>query len=449
MNRSQRGVTIIEALGAVAIGSMMLLGLSAMIDSSMAELKGQQAAFYQSQAMNAARNYISANYTTLVAGTPTPATVFPVTIAQLKAGHFLPDSFAATNVYGQAACVLIRQPAPQKLDALIATSAGQPIPEMELRAVAANAGQGGGYISTSAPDVARGTSWSMNTAPYRDVPCGGGAPVLTGAAADGGHLVSSLFYDGPGQLSTDFLYRNAVPGRPELNQMNTPMRLAGGALVSTGAACGAAAAVAVDSATRNLLVCGTGGVWTGISQWKEPVATFGSLPGAGNVTGEVRMVTALSRAFTYNGTAWVPLAVDQNGDLQVPRHLVAQGDVDARGNITAELGMRANGDIRAAGNVSADADVTAGRHARVGRDLTVDGSVYVQGGVQALWMQAGAYQIQNISGPGDACNYLAYGPDGMPYIEFPTGTLVRDANGVVMNCALDSTFRYANGRYVR
>lgn len=81
-------------------------------------------------------------------------------------------------------------------------------------------GQGGGYISAAAPGIARGASWELTTISYRNVACGD-TTVLTGAAAnDGGHLVSSLFYDGPGQLSTDFLYRDAVPGRPELNASN-------------------------------------------------------------------------------------------------------------------------------------------------------------------------------------------------------------------------------------
>jgi hypothetical protein len=54
------------------------------------------------------------------------------------------------------------------------------------------------------------------------------------------------------------------------------------------------------------------------------VATFALLPSSGtNAVGDVRMVTSLGRAFSWNGTGWVALAVDQNGNLTVPQTLTA------------------------------------------------------------------------------------------------------------------------------
>jgi hypothetical protein len=333
MKRTQQGMTVIETMAALAIATMLLVGLSAMIDSSLDDVKGQQTALHQAQVVNAANKYITANYTALVTSIAA-GTVGTITIAQLQAGGFLSDSFSGTNAFNQTACVLVRQPVSGKLDALVATYGGMAIPERDIPLVAMLAGQGGGYISTAVPGTARGASWELVTTSYRNVACGG-TTVLTGAAAnDGGHLVSSLFYDGPGQLSTDFLYRNAVPGRPELNQMNTPIHMmprtsaqearAEAVEDGTDSRCTAASdngKIAVDASGR-VLSC-QAGVWRrqGSGYWKDPVAAYldlANLPASGNVKGDVRMVTDLNRAFTWNGVSWVALAVDQSGNLLVP-----------------------------------------------------------------------------------------------------------------------------------
>ncbi|MDB5773097.1 MAG: pilV [Burkholderia sp.] len=438
MKKRQGGVTIIEVLGVLAIGAMLLVGLTAMVDSSLEDFKGQQAAHYQAQVVNAARKYITANYPDLIANPATSSSAVPVTVERLKIDRFLPGSFEVANPYLQTPCVLVRQPTPGKLDALVVTSGGQPIPESNLAAVAMAAGPGSGYISRAEPGTARGATWNLVTTDYRAVACGGGAAVLTGTSADSGHLASGLFSDSPGQFA-DFLYRSDVPGRPELNQMNTPVRMANHALVVSGTACGTQAAMAIDSATRDVAVCGADGVWKNPSSWKQPVVNFGDLPVAGNNTGDVRMVTSLNRAFTYNtsgsGPAWKALAVDQNGDFAVP------------------------GNIQVGGTLQVDEDVVAGRDVRAGRDTAaarnmdvlgqanIGGNAIVTGGVNALWMSSGAYEIRTRFWPGTACNYPAVGPDGIPYIEFPTGTVVADLNGLAMSCYADNTFRYQSGTY--
>ena len=331
MNRTQQGITVIDTLGALAIATMLLLGVSAMIDSSLDDVKGQQTARHQEQVVNAASKYISANYADLVASTA-GGTTATITIAQLKAGGFLSNSFSSTNAFNQTPCALVRQPASGKLDALIATYGGMAIPDRDIPIAAMLAGQGGGYISAAVPGTARGASWELTTTSYRNVACGG-TTVLTGASAnDGGHLVSSLFYDGPDQLSTKFLYRNAVPGRPELNQMNTPIHMVPGTNAqavendATDPRCTAASGtgkIAVDTSGQ-VLSC-QDGVWKrqGSGFWKDPVAAYADLPIIGNNVGDVRMVTALSRGFSWNGTSWAALAVDQNGNLLMSGMLTA------------------------------------------------------------------------------------------------------------------------------
>ena len=343
MRRLQQGTTIIEVLGALSIATIMLMSLNLMIDASLDDAKGQQAAWHQAQAVNAASKYITAHYDgsdggeSLVSQT-SDGSVVTVTVAQLKTGGFLSSSFSNTNAFNQTPCILVRQSSPGKLDALVATYGGQAIPDRDIPLVGMNAGQGGGYISTAAPGTARGASWSLNTTAYRGAKCDG-TTVLNGSSAnDGGHLVSSLFYDGPGQLSTGFLYRNAVPGRPELNQMETPVHMVPGT--------GAQAVEGDDADPRCTVASGTGkiavdasghilscqsGVWKrqGSGFWKDPVLNYADLPATGNTAGDVHMVTALNRAFTWGSKDgglsyyWLPLAVDQDGDLAMEGTMTA------------------------------------------------------------------------------------------------------------------------------
>ena len=331
MSRTQQGMTVIETMGALAIATMLLVGVSMMIDSSLDDVKEQQTARHQEQVVNAASKYISANYADLVASTA-GGTTATITIEQLKAGGFLSNSFSSTNAFNQTPCALVRQPASGKLDTLVATYGGMAIPDRDVPMVAILAGQGGGYISAAVPGTARGASWEMTTTSYRNVACGG-TTVLTGASAnDGGHLVSGLFYDAPDQLSTEFLYRNAVPGRPKLNQMNAPIHMVPGtnaqaiendAMDPRCTAASGTGKIAVGTFGQ-VLSCQEG-VWKhqGLSFWKDPVAAYADLPITDNNVGDVRMVTALSRGFSWNGTSWAALAVEQSNNLLMSGMLTA------------------------------------------------------------------------------------------------------------------------------
>jgi cytoskeletal protein CcmA (bactofilin family) len=456
----QQGFAILELLGALAIGSIVLLGLSKLMDNSLDDLKGTQAAYYQSQVTAAGAKYLNANTQTLQTALPTASTVVAVSMADLKTAKLLSNNISGTNAYGQTPCLLVRQPDPSghpgQFDALVINTGGQQIADRDLAAVSMNAGMGSGYISVTNPGVARGASWSVATTSYRSVACSG-ATALTGGATDGGHLVSSLFYDGPGQLSTDFLYRNAVPGRPELNRMNTPLRLAGNALVSPGASClnamgVAEAGIAIDSSTRNVLSCSGNGVWSAVSQWKEAVANWSDLPLSGSLAGDVRMVKGLSRAFTYDGAKWVALAVDQQGNMNVPG-TITTATLNASQAVNSSGTISANGDINTQGNVTAQNDVNAGGNMTVGQSMSVANNinvdnVYATGNVNSKGgMHAPRIQLYESANPNDPCNYYSIDGNGQSFLRYPVGTVLTDKNAVPLICYTDKTFRYANGTY--
>lgn len=454
----QAGITLIEVLGALAVGAMLFIGLTEMMESALEDAKGQQAAHQQAQLVNAARKYLAANYGTLTAAPV--STLAAVSVDTLRTQNFLSAAHADLNSYRQNSCVLIRHAAAGKLDALVATYGGQAIPDKTIAAVALGAGPGGGYIDSTDTTRARGASWSLVTTGYRDTACGSGAHVLTGGAADAGHLVSNVFYDGPGQLSTDFLYRDAVPGKPELNRMNTPLQLAGAALAVRGNACGADPALALEAVTSNVLVCAAGTWRYPTSSWKDPVADYAALAGASPSAGDVRLTLDTGRAYAYVGGSWEALAVDQNGDMTVPHRLSAHrgyftNDIFAVDEIwTAGLlfGTEIQGDnlyldhdIDIGGAFSALGDVVTATHVQAGldiwagRDLLADADVVGQTAVISNGrMVANRFIPNGFETPGTACDVVN-----------DYGAIKKDpATALPVICHDVGQWRYANGAIV-
>lgn len=457
MNNRQSGMTLLEVLAAIAVGTILFIGLTDMIDVSLEDAKGQQAAYHQSQISGAAKNYIAANYSSLMTATASGGVV-AVTVPDLKTGGFLPSGFIDQNSYRQNTCMLVRQDS-GKLNALVTTYNGTAIPDRSIVSVAMNAGQGSGYINSTDTANARGSSWSADTTPYRSGTCLSGANPLTGGASDAGHLVSNIFYDGPGQLSTDFIYRDAVPGRPELNRMNVPLQMANTGLVNLGDAC-AQTALAIENTTKDVVVC-DGGKWRyTTSSWKEPVSNYTALASVSAVDGDVRITRDTGRAFVFSGGTgtWNALAVDQNGDLSVPRDLATARDITAGGTLHTAGHIYTDSDINVAqnaivwGTLQAKSDVNIARNLDVGQTLTawgyinaknnMDISGYFRGAgeVRGNWMASNMIVLDGRAYAGAPCHQIIGN-----VIYNPHGTLMMDSNAILLNCTMESVFRYANG----
>jgi hypothetical protein len=314
-------VTLLEMLAALAIAAMLTIVLVRVTQSSFDDTKGELAGQHQQRVASAARQYIAANRATLLTSATATSPV-KVSVGDLQTAGFLSSSIAATNPYGQTPCLLVLQPSAGTLEALLVTEGGPtPISQGQLPFVAANSGDGGGYVAYASPPTAQGAygAWSVSApqlTSYLSASC-------TGTAAAPGSLATALFDTDTAQA--DFVYRGAVPGHPELNQMSTPLGMAAVAVEgdTTDPRCTALdpttqGRIAVDSQGR-VLSC-QAGTWTGqgSAYWKDPVATYASLPVIGNNAGDVRMALDVSRAFTWNGVSWVALSVDQDGNFSVP-----------------------------------------------------------------------------------------------------------------------------------
>lgn len=161
----------------------------------------------------AAETYMRANWAdvlTLAAGGPVA-----ITPAQMRTSSNLiriPDR----NPWLQDYRLLVRQLAPDALDVLLVTSGGRAIPDHRLIPMSRALGADGGFIATSTPTIAQGQAggWVAQLADFAG----------TGVVPAPGHLAASFLFTGT-DTGTDFLYRVAVPGRPELNEMETTLNM--------------------------------------------------------------------------------------------------------------------------------------------------------------------------------------------------------------------------------
>lgn len=310
--RLQQGFTAIEMM-VVLIVSVSAMALGGQWMSNYSDnMLNQAAADHAKSVADAATRYIKDNYSAVTA-VATPTTPASITVAMLQSTNYLPASFAAKSPYGQSYSVLALEPVANQLQTLIVTSGGDTISELNLRRVAQLIGAKGGYVSSAATTNATGSygGWTVPLASY-------------GVSPGAGHVAVALFFQ-DGSLVSDYVYRNAVPGHPELNTMNTPLIMA--SVQTLGNACTTTASIAADS-NGAVLSC-QGGTWKtqGSAYWQDPVNNVAGLPtcnaAAAWQTRVVKTPTTGSgpRAYTCDGAAWQALGIDDSGNLTIPNNL--------------------------------------------------------------------------------------------------------------------------------
>ncbi|KVT70174.1 pilus assembly protein [Burkholderia ubonensis] len=325
--RRARGFALIEMLAALAIAALMLAGIAMMMDTSLDDVRAQQAAQYQAQVTAAATRALKRDFDAWMQRTNAQPLVV-MTLAELQASGDLSGTLQARNAYGQNTCVLVKQTANGLgLDALVVTTGGEVIGDVDLGPIAAGSGPGGGSISARFPTEARGAydAWRMPLATFM----GGAATKCDpndAAPPNAGHLANEIFFNGPGQqVNNEYLYRIGIGGHPEVNAMQVPIWLAHTFVEGKqdDANCGTAGSYANGKlgadVTGNLLSC-QNGVWRSTGgHWKAPVETPDKLPDDElNRVGDVRLTLDKFRAYAWTGQGWQALAVDRNDNLIVP-----------------------------------------------------------------------------------------------------------------------------------
>ncbi|MDA8328841.1 MAG: shufflon system plasmid conjugative transfer pilus tip adhesin PilV [Betaproteobacteria bacterium] len=266
------------------------------------------------QISTAATSYIQTNAVAIqaVATATTPA-IITIGMLQTPEVSLLPASFTSTNPYQQTWQIEVLQPTAGNLQALIMTIGGTALPDKQAANIANLMGATGGFIPKNdtglyVTNTAYGTagSWQVPTTSYIN--------------ATPGELAALLYFNN-GQLQSPYLYRNAIPGQPQLNAMNTPLIM--NSVQTATQACATNGAIAQDG--NGVVLSCQSGAWQqqGSAYWRDPVANFASLPVCNTTSAWQTRIAQMSsvgvgpRAYTCNGTSWQPLSLDDGGNLTV------------------------------------------------------------------------------------------------------------------------------------
>ncbi|MDK9702576.1 MAG: shufflon system plasmid conjugative transfer pilus tip adhesin PilV [Sulfuritalea sp.] len=336
MRHSQNGITLLELVIALGLMAGVMTGLYQLVDTFNQNTRTAVVSQHMSTVGQAAQAYIKDNYSAVsaVATATTPALI---RVSTLSGANYLQSGYSVSNTYNQNVCVLVLQPVANQLAALVVAEGGTAIDDLSLGQIAALMGAAGGGVYSSATTTLKGAmgGWSTGVGNFANanaagLHCDGTAGAVSIAA---GHPIMALWFAG-GDVTSGFLYRNAVAGHPELNQMQTALDMNSNAItnaatvalntvVTTGAACATNGVVARD--TNGAVMSCQSATWQpqGSAFWKDPVANAAALPtcnaGAAWQTRVVQTPTTGSgpRAYTCNGTTWQPLAVDDSGNITI------------------------------------------------------------------------------------------------------------------------------------
>ncbi|VXC24175.1 Pilus assembly protein PilV [Pseudomonas sp. 8Z] len=219
MKSQSRGFISIEILIVLIVIAMAIVQGSRLYGEYLDGLNQQMAAQQQIKVAEAGSKYIKDNFAAVLAAAgPTEPAV--ITVTMLKNTKYLPTGFSDQNIYGQSYRILARKPDVNQLETLVVTTGGTAAGEIDIRRVAQLIGAQGGYISTTNTAIAQGAAWQVPLSNF-------------GITPGAGRLATALFFQN-GAVANDYLYRNAVPGKPELNEMNTALGMRGNNINNAG-----------------------------------------------------------------------------------------------------------------------------------------------------------------------------------------------------------------------
>lgn len=250
----QLGATLLEVIIALALLGSVVVGAATLLDQHQERLKIAATAQQMQIFAKGVKDFVKDNYPYLVSGGNglTPASANQPTVltvhtlqstpdpntGQLSATRYLPAGFQNQNPYQQTLCALVLQPKPNELYTLVITENLDPqakaINDVDLGLLVAAMGAHGGGIYRVAPTKARGAlgrwEFDLNTDPVGQFFKNAQSNCLAEAKPlklldpnqPGGRPLMALWF--AEDTSSAFLYRDEVPGHPELNTMQTDLR---------------------------------------------------------------------------------------------------------------------------------------------------------------------------------------------------------------------------------
>lgn len=170
------------------------------------------AATHAKKVQSAANQFIKDNHD-VIAASATASTPYIFDVPHLIATGYLPAGFSPQNGYSSTYQTRVFEPAPNQLNAMTYLIGGVDISKSLARKIAIGIGADGGIVDGNVAQGALG-SWTVALSSF-----GGFNP-------GDGHVVIAGFYNNGVNVS-DYLYRKAVAGHPELNTMSTSLNMGG------------------------------------------------------------------------------------------------------------------------------------------------------------------------------------------------------------------------------
>ncbi|MBY3151261.1 shufflon system plasmid conjugative transfer pilus tip adhesin PilV [Rhizobium laguerreae] len=373
----RRGSALMETVAALAIAAVLAVIYINLQQGESDRIVAKNTADRLKTVGEAAKGYLTANYSTLLATAPTSGALVikvgrttpggAVPSGSLQEKGFLPSGFVDTNAFQQNTALLVRKINSTTLDAMLTTYGGREIPDRMLGSTAKLVGEAGGFVPKTYPlasdagDILGiGGGWRSEASEW-------------GAAAtrpDTGSLQMTMNFE-DGSLLKDFLYRNDV-GNPEANRMNTHIDMNKQALNNTGkitgiddSVTGGTAVIIGDASAANSLRA-TRDIWAD----RDVHAT-------GNVNAD-KDVTAKNDVKAGNDVTAARNVVAQ--ETVAGRNVMASNDVTAGNDVKATRDLVATRNLEVAQNGNIKGDLTAGR-------LNINAKVFgddVSGGARAF-----------------------------------------------------------------
>ncbi|ANN80802.1 shufflon system plasmid conjugative transfer pilus tip adhesin PilV [Bordetella flabilis] len=306
--RAAKGGFAVEAIGGLTLIALLVGFSMSQMTTSNDQKTAQIVAIHHKTVANAAAMYVKDHYSDLLAAAPSVGSTTTIPFATLVTNGYVQSSLSPTNVWGQTLNVRVTRrsvdPKAVQLDPLVIGEGGQAASHELARMVSQYIGAEGGY-TVAAGDYCGTSKVAVSTL------CGTRGvwerPVADfGAAVPAGHIASALFFK-DSMATNDYLYRHRVPGKPELNTMETYLQLGTGAKAVVGQPCYSVAGDASSPLLQN-------GAVASAADGQSLYCRSGVWARSLNVTGD----TMTGRLQTTHND-WSVVALDQNGNANAAK----------------------------------------------------------------------------------------------------------------------------------
>lgn len=347
--RYQVGFALLELSIALAVAAVSITAFAWSKQVEMREMRGKLHGELLAEANNALDQYMTTYFSTIVGAGSVPGVVNKMapTVTELRTLNLLNNSFSATPLFGGTYKLTVTcSPSPCTADSKLSGRVWGSAPILNPLTSRVD-----GSALSSAQAVLGGEGGASQIGSGASIEWANGATTPNPEGLVEGILVARSG-DGSAQLN-QFLRRDgSLPMTGNLDMGG--MELEGLRSVGLNSACTVTGRLA-SGPNGEVLSCRDSQYQTqGSAYWKDPVDMRADLAlhaCNASTSGQTRMVkkndsgVVLSppKPYVCNGGSWVPLAVDVNGDLNVPGVIRADGGfqvdgkevVDANGYLVA------------------------------------------------------------------------------------------------------------------